>query len=303
MAQTPAVFVAEGLSIPYTPGGAVAPGDVLVQGKLVGIATQNIAASALGVLCVHGIFNMPKDNSDITAIGTALYWDTNGSPVGGTALSGAVTTTATANQFCGWALEVAGVGVGMVRVLLRSVNDTTAIGLDNLTDVGTIAHGAGAIIVGDGAKFEEVAVSGDATLAATGAVTLNAAHQEQVVLVPIAALGAGADLSALTAFAHPRANTLTSLGYLSGGDGDLGTIADGSTSVFVVTDGAGNTVVSKTYNTGTQPTANALNDLGALDGTHKILTAGEILKLAITNGATAKTPAGFLVIRTVPTNA
>ena len=96
--------------------------------------------------------------------------------------------------------------------------------------------------------------------------------------------------------------TLVSVGYLAAGT-DFGTIDDGNTSVFAVTDGGGNTIVTKTYNTGTQPTASALNDLGALDGTHKVLTAGETVSLAITNGATAKTPAGFLVIRFIPTNA
>ena len=93
-----------------------------------------------------------------------------------------------------------------------------------------------------------------------------------------------------------------SVGYLAAGT-DFGTIDDGNTSVFAVTDGAGNAIVTKTYNTATQPTGNALNDLGGLDGTHKVLTAGEVVKLAITNGATAKTPAGYLVLRFIPTNA
>ena len=130
----------------------------------------------------------------------------------------------------------------------------------------------------------------------------HAAHQEQVVLIPIAGLGAGADLAATIQFAHPRAVTLVSIGYLAAG-ADFGTIDGGNTSVFAVTDGGGNSIVSKTYNAGTQPVASALNDLGALDGTHKSLTAGETVSLAITNGATAKTPAGYLVIRCIPTNA
>jgi len=48
---------------------------------------------------------------------------------------------------------------------------------------------------------------------------------------------------------------------------------------------------------------NALNDLGALDATHKVLTAGETVSLAITNGATANPPPMRLVIRYIPTNA
>jgi predicted RecA/RadA family phage recombinase len=303
MTQTPAVFRHPGAMIDYTPSAAKTAGDVVVQGKLVGVCKSDIVANEKGALAVSGVFNMPKDASVISAAGTPLFWDEDGSPVGGTALSGAITTTATGNTFAGWALETAAADVGDVDVLLRSANDADTMSTDDLSDVGTVDHTAGDILIADGTKWECLPVSGDATLAANGAVTLNAAHQEQVVLIPVAALGAGADLSALTVFAHPRANTLVSIGYLSGGDGDFGTVSDASTSVFAVTDGAGNAIVTKTYNTATQPTANALNDLGALDGTHKVLTAAEIVKLAITNGATAKTPAGFLVIRTIPTNA
>lgn len=301
MAQEPAKFVHSGLSIDHTPSAAVTAGDVVVQGKLVGIAKVDIAAAEKGALCVTGVFDAPKDNSNITAVGTALYWDADGNPVDGTAGTGCLTTTATGNTFAGWSLAIAGTTVGTVRFLLRSVNDTTSIGLDNLSDVGTIAHAAGAIIVGDGTKFEEVAVSGDLTLAANGLATLNAAHQEQTLLIPVAALEAGADLAATIVAAIPRAATLVSIGFLSGGD--FGTVSDASTAVFAVTDGAGNAIVSKTYNTATQPSTTAINDFGTLDGTHKVLTAGELVKLAITNGATAVTPAGFLVIRFIPTNA
>jgi len=297
-----AVFYQVGAVIDHTPSGPIAAGEVVVQGKLVGVATQAIPALTLGSLAVTGVFRTVKDSSNITAIGTAVYWDADGTPYGTVLVTGALTTTATGNVFAGWALEIADATTGTVFLLLRSVQDTTALGTDDLADVGTVDHTAGDILIADGTKFECLPVSGDATIASTGVVTINAAHAEQVILVPIAALGAGADLSALTMAAHPRANTLVSLGYLSGGDGDFGTIDDAQTSVFGVTDGT-NTIVTKTYNTGTQPTANALNDLGALDGTHKVLAAGEILKLAITNGTTAKTPAGYLVIRTIPTNA
>ncbi len=302
MPQTPAVFRSSGIMIDYTPDSAKTAGDVVVQGKLVGICKSDIAAGSKGALCISGAFDVPKDASDVTLVGTPIFWDADGSPVGGTALSGCVTTTATGNTFMGWALEVAGTTVGMMEILLRSANDADTMGTDDLSDVGTVDHTAGQILVADGTKFEGVPVSGDATLAASGELTLNAAHQEQTVLVPIAALGAGADLAATIQFAHPRALTLASVGYLACGT-DFGTIDNDNTSVFAVTDGAGNSIVSKTYNTATQPVASALNDLGALDATHKVLTAAETVSLAITNGASAKTPAGYLVLRFIPTNA
>ncbi|MFQ3588264.1 MAG: capsid cement protein, partial [Fimbriimonadaceae bacterium] len=43
MAQ--AVFVHDGECIDYTPGAAVAAGDVVVQGDLIGVAKQPIAAN------------------------------------------------------------------------------------------------------------------------------------------------------------------------------------------------------------------------------------------------------------------
>lgn len=302
MDQTPVRYVQEGLVVPHTPSSAVTAGQVVVQNKLVGVAKSDIEATRRGNLAVSGVFEGPKDSSNVTAVGTPLFWDADGSPVGGTALSGALTTTATGNTFAGWALETAGVDDGIIRFLLRSANDADTMSTDDLSDVGTVDHTAGDILIADGTKFECLPLSGDATLASTGVVTLNAAHAEQTVLIPIAALDAGADLAAAIQFAHPRAVTLVSVGYLAAGS-DFGTVDDSNTSVFAVTDGASNSIVSKTYNTGTQPTASALNDLGALDGTHKVLTAGETVSLAITNGATAKTPAGFLVIRYIPTNA
>lgn len=171
----------------------------------------------------------------------------------------------------------------------------------DLADVGPTAYTAGKILVADGDSYEEVAVSGDATLASTGAATLNDAHAEQTAYVPVADLAAGADLSSVLVWAHPRACTLVSVGFFSAGS--FGTVDDGNTAVFAVVDGADNAIVSKTYNTATQPSVTAINDLGALSATHKVLTASEGIKLAITNGASAATPAGLLVVRYIPTNA
>ena len=171
MAQTPVVYKACGDMIDYTPSGAVTAGDVIVQGTLVGVAKSDIAAGTKGALAVVGIFDVPKDASNLTAIGTAIYWDADGNPVGGTVGSGAFTATATGNPFAGWCLEVAGVGVGTVRAFICSSLAVSVTTVGDLTDCGTISHAAGAIIVGDGSKFEEVAVSGAIALAATGAVT------------------------------------------------------------------------------------------------------------------------------------
>lgn len=72
-----AVFVQEGASIDYTPVAAVAAGDVVVQGDLVGIAKLDILADTLGALAVEGVFDVPKATGVSTAIaaGKTVYWD------------------------------------------------------------------------------------------------------------------------------------------------------------------------------------------------------------------------------------
>lgn len=301
MAQVPCKPHKSGNVVSYTAAAAVSIGDVIVQGNLVGIANHDAATGETVALDVTGVFTVPKDNSNLSSVGRPVYWDADGDPVGGEPGSGAFTATATGNTFAGWNLEIAGAEAGSVRILLRSANDADTMGTDNLSDVGTVTHTSGSILVADGSKYEEVAVSGDVTLASTGAVTLNAAHAEQTAYIPVTALTADSDLSSTLLWAHPRACTLVSIGYLSAGD--YGTVTNDSTSVFAVTDGADNAIVSKTYNTATQPSTTAINDFGSLDETNKSLTAGEGIKLAITNGSTAKTPAGVLVVRYIPTNA
>ena len=70
-------FRHEGESIDHTPGAAVAAGDVVVQGELVGVAKVDIPANALGALAVAGVFDFPKATGVGTAItsGSTVYWD------------------------------------------------------------------------------------------------------------------------------------------------------------------------------------------------------------------------------------
>lgn len=69
-------FIADGNSVNYIPSSAVVAGDVVVQGELVGVATVDIAADALGALAVAGVFLFPKaGNDDTLVIGVEAYWD------------------------------------------------------------------------------------------------------------------------------------------------------------------------------------------------------------------------------------
>lgn len=113
-----AQYLQPGELIDYTPGSAVDAGDVVVLGTLVCVAPRDIAAGALGQLATTGVHRLPKVTGAISA-GALVYWAAAGNPVGGTAGSGAATTTATSNTLAGKAVAAAASGDATVDVLLN----------------------------------------------------------------------------------------------------------------------------------------------------------------------------------------
>ena len=108
-------------------------------------------------------------------------------------------------------------------------------------------------------------------------------------------LGAGVDISARPIFVSPTlAVTLNSIGILT--QGSPAGVDDSNTVVIALKDDAGNTVVSKTYNTATQPPSSDYADLGSLSASYKVLEAAEHLTLTVTQGATANMPAFDVVL-------
>lgn len=69
-----ASYVAEDDLFDYTPGSAVAAGDVVVIGSMIGVAPRAIAANALGALAVEGIWEMPVATGATGAQGSAINW-------------------------------------------------------------------------------------------------------------------------------------------------------------------------------------------------------------------------------------
>jgi len=167
MAQTyQARFIQEGLSIDYTPVAAVAAGQVVVQGSMIGVAKTPIPAGTLGALAVRGVFDVVKANEQ-QALGAALYWDADGNPQGGTAGTGCATTTSAGNTFIGFAQAAAGATDEAVRVLWSgpvAVANTVHNALSALiADPGD----AGAIPVTDTGHMEIVTAAAETrTLAA-----------------------------------------------------------------------------------------------------------------------------------------
>ncbi len=136
-----ASFVHDGLAIDYTPGADVTAGDIIVRGNTIGIAKKDITSGVLGALATAGIFDGVKANGTITD-GDAIYWDDNGDPQGGSAGTGALTTTATGNNYAGRAVADAALADETVRFELRET-DTVNAGLANAIadpgDAGAIA--------------------------------------------------------------------------------------------------------------------------------------------------------------------
>lgn len=108
-----ATLLQEGRLIDYTPSSAVAAGDVVVQGEMIGIAVRPIAANELGALAVEGVFDFPKETGVGAAIlaGARVYWDVAAGEAKNDAEAGA-------NAIVGKAVLAAGDNATTVRVKL-----------------------------------------------------------------------------------------------------------------------------------------------------------------------------------------
>ena len=69
-------YIQRGEALDYTNGTAnpIGAGDVVVMGRLVGVAGCDIPVGATGSLHVMGVFAFPKGAAPIAA-GTAMGWD------------------------------------------------------------------------------------------------------------------------------------------------------------------------------------------------------------------------------------
>jgi predicted RecA/RadA family phage recombinase len=175
MAQTPAKRLqTKGNAVPHTPVAAVTAGDVVLIGAIPHIADGDIAAAALGNVSCEGIYSVPKDSSTFAA-GDAVYWDPSGSPVTGTASSGAATSTPNANLM-GYASKAAATGVDAVEVKLSAAKRTATIAgsvtADDITGsdaslaiVGKAgSSGAGGIVAAAGGAGDTNAAGGVASV-------------------------------------------------------------------------------------------------------------------------------------------
>ena len=105
-----AVYVQDDDYMDYTPVAAVAAGDVILQGDLIGVAVRPIPAGTPGALALEGIFDAAKATNVAYTVGTILYWDNTNQ---------IVTATATGNKLFGKAVKAAATADSTVRVRLN----------------------------------------------------------------------------------------------------------------------------------------------------------------------------------------
>jgi predicted RecA/RadA family phage recombinase len=105
-----ATFIQDGKYIDHTPAGALASGDVVVQGDLVGVTVRPLAVGELGSLAVDGVFDFNKNTGVAFTVGQILYWDDT---------NNVVTATATGNKQIGKVVRAAATTDTSVRVRLN----------------------------------------------------------------------------------------------------------------------------------------------------------------------------------------
>jgi predicted RecA/RadA family phage recombinase len=89
--------------------GALASGDVVVQGDLVGVTVRPLAAGELGSLAVDGVFDFNKNTGVAYTVGSILFWDDT---------NNIVTTTSAGNKSIGKVVRAAALADTTVRMRL-----------------------------------------------------------------------------------------------------------------------------------------------------------------------------------------
>ena len=157
MAQEPVYTYSNECAIDYTPGSAVTAGDVVVLNGIVGIAINDIAASAVGSLSIEGIKKVPKTTAAWVQ-GLPVHWDPTGTPDA----SGATASSGAANQlgvgtYMGLCVATAasGADTGLVNLNaptnLLAVTAVTAAG-STIADAAQLSQGINVVTGADGTK-------------------------------------------------------------------------------------------------------------------------------------------------------
>lgn len=218
-----ATYVQSEVSIPYTPTAAVAAGDVIVlSNNLVAVANRAIAADALGSINLRGVYKMAKGTST-TYLGQNVYWDEDGNQYGTTTGTGCITTSASGNNWCGWAIEASTATDDTVKVMLYPLGnvDATTLTVSGNGTIGGTLEITGALTP-SGGVVGPLAVTGaetiSTTLGVTGLATLNnlTVNTNVVVAGNTAIAGTLVVTGVVTHVAAPKFTATTAAGAVTG---------------------------------------------------------------------------------------
>lgn len=110
-------FVQDGKTITVIAPAAVASGQLVVAGSIVGVAAFDAASGAEVEVTMEGVFELPKVATDVIAQGDKLYWDPSQAKLTKTAGTGS-------KPMVGVAVVAAGNGDTTVNCLLMPTAQT-----------------------------------------------------------------------------------------------------------------------------------------------------------------------------------
>ena len=117
-----AKYVQRGEHVDFRPDRDVPAGQIVIIGKLVGVAKLSIPANTLGSLALSGVYDVLKPARCAFSTGSSVYWD----PARGSAVT-------TGENFLGLAVQTSRIEDQTVRVILNS----GGVSVEN-TPTGTI---------------------------------------------------------------------------------------------------------------------------------------------------------------------
>lgn len=119
MAKT---HVQKGDFLTYTnsSGATILSGSMVLVGSRLGVASGDIPDGLSGELAMAEVHALPKATGEASQ-GAKLYYDADGSPVGGASGDGCLTTTSEANTLVGYAFSAAASGDATVNIKLNSM--------------------------------------------------------------------------------------------------------------------------------------------------------------------------------------
>jgi|GEM_PF-6217089 len=155
MAAVKARFWKKGEVLDHTASAAMVGGTPFQIGNQCAIPFNDFASGVTEGVAVEGIFKV-QATVDTGSIGDPIYWDANGSPYGGTALSGAFTTDSAAGDWLCGTLVVADKGATDTHMYLNlnrgsvyaALSDPIAF-LDAVTMAGDLALAGDVTMVDD----------------------------------------------------------------------------------------------------------------------------------------------------------